>query len=433
MRATQLRPPSSIVNRTPVYYGWVVWLVAAVGMSATMPGQTANVSLFIDRWIADFGLENRTQISALYGIGTFIASLTLTFVGNRIDKHGTRFMGVVIVLLFAAALLYMSFVSNLAMLLVGFILIRGLGQGSLFIVSSTSVANWFQRMRGRVLAFALITFSLFQRWYIPTIQSLLEDIAWQRVWLILAVALLVIVVPAIALFMRETPERYGLLPDGDSSDEPDPTNENEPLAPLEINYTLREATRLPIFWVFVIGGMMTPAFVTGILFHQESLFGIAGYDPTTSAVWVSNGLVLASFSMLVTGFLVDRVRPSFARALELVALALLMVLSAFLDAGQWALYGWAILLGTVNGVGGVFNSAVYVNFFGRRHQGEIRGFISMLGVTGTAIGPFLLALSYDEFGTYTASLLIGAGIVLIPMIAALFMTKPRSKTQEPAA
>ncbi|MEO1440224.1 MAG: hypothetical protein AAFV33_07450, partial [Chloroflexota bacterium] len=50
----------SIVNRSPVYYGWIIWVVAMIGMTASMPGQTANVSLFIDQWIADFGLEDRS-------------------------------------------------------------------------------------------------------------------------------------------------------------------------------------------------------------------------------------------------------------------------------------------------------------------------------------------------------------------------------------
>jgi MFS family permease len=119
----------SIVNRTPVYYGWVIWLVAVVGLSASMPGQTANVSLFIDRWIADFGLTDRSTISALYGIGTFFASLTMVFIGNRLDRFGARTVGVAVALIFAAALVYMSFVNGLVMLAIGFFLIRMLGQG----------------------------------------------------------------------------------------------------------------------------------------------------------------------------------------------------------------------------------------------------------------------------------------------------------------
>lgn len=412
-----------------MYYGWVVWLAATLGIVATMPGQTASVSLFIDRWIADFGLENRSTISALYGVGTFFASLSLTFIGNRVDKHGTRFMSVAISLIFAAALIYMSFVSNLAMLLVGFMLIRALGQGSLFLIGSAAIANWFRRMRGRVMAFALIGFSLFQRWYIPFMQGLLEDMAWERAWLLLAAAMALLVMPLMALFLREKPEQFGVLPDGDPPEAPDGDNDNpnKPVRPLEDNYTLPEVMRLPIFWVLLAGGMMTPAFITGIIFHQESLFDLAGYSAATAAEVVGNGLLLASFSMLLTGFLVDRIRPTFVRAIELTALISLMLLSVFLDAGSWTLVPWAVLLGVVNGTGGVFNGAVYVNLFGRAHQGEIRGFVATSSVIGTSIGPFVLALSYDAFGNYATALYGGAAVVLIPLILGFFVNKPHAK------
>lgn len=432
MSATTADNTRSIVNRTPMFYGWVVWLVSTIAIVATMPGQTASVSLFIDRWIADFGLDNRSTISALYGVGTFLASLGLTFIGNRVDKHGTRTMSIVISVAFALALVYMALVSNLAMLLIGFMLIRGLGQGSLFLVGSTAIANWFRQMRGRVMAFALIGFSLFQRWYIPFVQGLLETFAWQRVFLLLAAAILLLVLPLLALFIRETPERFGLLPDGDRASDHTAETHNDasdaPAPPLEDNYTLREVTRLPIFWVFLVGGMMTPAFVTGVLFHQESLFDLAGYSAATAAEVVGNGLLLASFSMLLTGFLVDRVRPSFVRGIELSALIALLLLSAFLGAGNWALVLWAVMLGIVNGTGGVFNGAVYANLFGRGHQGEIRGFVTTAAVLGTSVGPFLLALSYDAFGNYAAALYGGAAFVVLPLILGFLVNKPRERT-----
>lgn len=418
--------PRSVVNRSPVFYGWVIWLVAAVGMSSSMPGQTASISLFIDRWITDFGLENRSTISALYGFGTFTASLALTFIGNRIDKHGTRFMGVVISVLFVIALIYMSFVNNLVMLFVGFVLIRGLGQGSIFLVSTTAVNNWFLRWRGRVMAFGLLGYNLFQRWYIPAVQGTLESTPWEGVWLILAAGIGLVTLPLMGILMRQTPELFGERPDGDSrkpKTEID-VDENEP-EPKEASYTLREAMRLPLFWVFLLGGLLSPAFITGVVFHQESLFGLANYDAATAANTIANGLLLGGVSMLVTGFLVDRVPPAYVRAMELSALGSLLVLSAWLGLGQAALYAWVVLFGIVNGTGGVFNGAVYANIFGRSHQGEIRGFVSTTGVTATAAGPFLLALSYDAFGDYSIALYAGAALAFVAMIGGLVADGPR--------
>jgi len=418
-------PKRGLVGRVPVFYGWVIWLVAAVGMSSSMPGQTASISLFIDRWIADFGLDNRSTISALYGAGTFTASLALTLVGNRIDRHGTRFMGVVISFLFVGALVYMSFVRNPVMLFFGFVLIRGLGQGSIFLISTTSIANWFRHWRGRVIAFGLITFSLFQRAYIPFVQGVLEQTSWERVWLYLAAGIGLITLPLMLLFMRQTPEMYGQLPDGNLPRPPAPVDD-EPEEP-EHSYRLREAMRLPLFWVFLLGGLLSPAFITGVVFHQESLFGLAGYDAATAANTIANGLLLGGVSLLVTGFLVDRIPPAYVRAIELSALAGLLLLSGSLSAGPLAIYVWIGLLGVVNGTGGVFNGAVYANLFGRAHQGEIRGFVSTMSVTATAVGPFALALSYDAFGDYNLSLYLGALLAVLALIGGLVADGPRRK------
>ncbi|MEL7436261.1 MAG: hypothetical protein AAFN11_20135, partial [Chloroflexota bacterium] len=56
---------------------------------------------------------------------------------------------------------------------------------------------------------------------------------------------------------------------------------------------------------------------------------------------------------------------------------------------------YALTFGIMMGGGGVFDGAVWVNLFGRAHQGAIRGFVSTALVTGTAIGPILFGLSFD--------------------------------------
>jgi MFS family permease len=414
----------SIVNRTPVYYGWVIWLVAVVGLSASMPGQTANVSLFIDRWIADFGLTDRSTISALYGIGTFFASLTMVFIGNRLDRFGARTVGVAVALIFAAALVYMSFVNGLVMLAIGFFLIRMLGQGALSLINTTAVANWFQRLRGRVMALTLIGFGLFQRVYIPFIQELLERMAWQQVWLILAALMAFIVAPVIWVFMREKPEQFGVLPDGDGRGTASTT---QVIKPEEYSFRLREAMRTPIFWVFLVGGIMNPMFLTGLIFHQESVFAAIGYDTATAAATVANAIAISAFVTLPIGWLLDTIPPGWVRAMELAALAGVMILSNFLATG-WMLAAWAVLLGMAMGTGGVFGGTVWANLFGREYLGEIRGFITTVQVTATALGPILLAASFDITGSYATALYTAAVVALVPMLISPLVQPPRKQT-----
>jgi MFS transporter, OFA family, oxalate/formate antiporter len=416
----------AFVQRSPFYYGWFVWLMGTLALSASMPGQTASISLFIDRWIADFGLDDRSTISALYGIGTFIASLSLTFIGNRMDRYGARVVGVVAALVFAVALVYMSFVNGLVMLAIGFFLIRLLGQGALSLISITVVAKWFQRLRGRVVALALIGFGVFQRLYLPFVQGLLERFAWQQVWLMLAAVIALVVAPLIYVFMRETPERFGLLPDGD--EQPVQT-EGQPTLPRDDDsYTLREAMRTVVFWVFLVGGMMAPAFITAITFHQESIFTEVGFDSVAATAAVANALLISAFVTLPIGWLLDNIRPGLVRTFELAALIGVLLLTNVI-ANSTSLLLWSVLFGTVMGIQGVFNGTVWANLFGRQHLGEIKGFVTTTGVIGTAVGPIILASSFDLTGGYTTALYISAAITALPMLVAPFMTNPRKQAQ----
>ncbi|HSH28048.1 MAG TPA: MFS transporter [Wenzhouxiangella sp.] len=166
MSQTKSVQRSRFVERSPIFYGWIIWAVATLGVSATSPGQSFSVSLFIDHYIADFGLS-RTTVSGLYGVGTFVAALSLTWVGRQIDRHGNRWAGTIIATLFALALLACSLITGPLPILISFIAIRGLGQGSLGLNSTTAIAQWFQARRGLVMGISLVCFALFQRLYLP--------------------------------------------------------------------------------------------------------------------------------------------------------------------------------------------------------------------------------------------------------------------------
>ena len=123
--ATRIPVHSRLVAASPIYYGWVVWIVALIGAIGSSPGQSFSVSLFMDFFIEDFGLD-RTTVSGLYGAGTFIASRGLTWVGRQIDRFGNRRVGAVIAGLLALVLLLCATISGPIMLLFAFIGLRGL-------------------------------------------------------------------------------------------------------------------------------------------------------------------------------------------------------------------------------------------------------------------------------------------------------------------
>jgi sugar phosphate permease len=417
---------SSIVRRSPVFYGWVVWLVATIGVIGTAPGQSFTISLFVDKFIVEFGLD-RTTVSGLYGLGTFIAGLSLTWVGRQIDQVGNRRAAVVICVLFMLALFGMSLITGPLGLLVGFMLIRGLGQGSLGLANSTAIAQWFRSRRGQMMSLTVVAFALFQVIYVPWLQALLEVHDWRQVWLMLGGGVGVLVLPVIWLLMRDRPEDFGLRPDGKRLSAAQAEAEDAALL-LEDNWTLSEAFRTAIFRVFSLARVLVPAWGTGLVFHQVSIFQGMGHDASIAAQTFSLFAVCAAGMSLLFGQLVDRMRPGVVLALELAALIVALVM-AMMMTESWMLWIYALALGMAVGSGAVFDGAVWVNLFGRQNQGAIRGFVATVLVGGTALGPVLFGLSYDHLGSYDAAFWLGIILCAILGVFSLLVKSPQHRSQ----
>ena len=413
---------SWLVAASPVYYGWIVWLVALIGTICSSPGQSFSVSLFMDFFIEDFGLD-RTAVSSLYGAGTFVASLGLTWVGRQIDARGNRRVGAGIGALFTLVLALCSLINGPFMLFFAFAGMRGLGQGALTLASSTAVANWFRQRRGRMMSLLALAFVLFQGIYVNLLRILLEVMDWRQVYVLLGVGVAALVIPSFALLMRDRPEQYGLMPDSAAGS----AGESDDQAPdIEDNWTLKEAMRTPILWVFIAARILPSAWGTGLILHQVSIFAVLDHSAQVATETFAMMSLFAAGSALLAGYLIDRIKPSYVAALQMLALLSASGLAMIMRETP-LLIAYAFAFGLGMGIGYVFEGAVWPNLFGRRFQGEIRGFVYTSSVIGSALGPALFGLSYDVSGGYEAVLWLGAGLCLLVLAAALLTPPPRRR------
>jgi MFS family permease len=418
MQHTHELQHSRVVEHTPFFYGWVVWAVATINLMASAPGNAFSISLFIDPFIAEFNLD-RTTASGLFGLATFLGGFGLTWIGRQIDYRGARVVGVGVSICFALTLLAFSVIINPLALFFCLIAARGLGQGGMSLLSATAVAQWFRRRRAFVMSLALVGFALFQSQYVPGLERLIANVGWRQAWLIMGVIVAVVTVPIMFFFMRNHPEDFGLVPDGyydraakdfDSED----------------NWTLREAMRTVIFWIFIFGRFISPAWGAALVLHQASLFATLGYDRQMAAQTFGLTALTTAVVTLFSGWLITRIRPGQAMAIQLSALIVTLGL-AMIMTERWLVVVYALCYGIASGNGGVFDSTVWANLFGRRHIGQIRGFAFSILVIGTAVGPVLFGLSYDKLGGYHPVLWLGIVLSLIPLILTFFVNKPRRR------
>ncbi len=412
------------VERSSVYYGWVIWAVATLGFIATSPGQAFSISLFNNQFITEFGLS-RTAVSTLFGVGTFVGALSLTWVGRKIDLHGNRKVGVVIGIAFTVVLILMSvFITGPFTLLIAFVAIRFLGQGALGLTSTTAISQWWRRKRAWTMSLALVMFALFQYKYPTVVQSLIESYGWRSTWILLGLFVGVTIIPAWWILMRDRPEDHGLLPDGAVMTDIDETTGPD----IEDHWTLKEVMRSSVFWLFIGGRMVSTSWGSGLIFHQVSIFASHNHSTATVASYYGLMSLVNAGATLLISQANNRLRPGWLMSIQLTGLVASLVLATTLQT-QPLVTALALAFGVVCGLGATFDATVWADLFGRQHIGAIRGFVTTALIIGSAVGPVIFGFCYDQLGSYNAVLWIGAGLAIFPLVGCLFANKPRRKVE----
>lgn len=409
--ATPSLQRSRVVEQSPVYYGWVILFAGTLGLAMTTPGQTVGVSVFLDKIIADLGLS-RGQVSLTYTLGTLTASFVLPFVGRFIDRRGPRLAVIIISVLFALACVWMGFVRGIVTLFFGFLLIRGLGQGSLSLVSLYVVNVWFVRRRGLAVGITGLGFAIATAFFPLLIETLITQFGWRTAYMLLGLLVGLTILPLGSLLFRGHPERFGLRPDSGLAD-----NKADVA---EANLSLAEARRTATFWLFTAGNVCVAALSTGLIFHHYSIMAEGGLDRLSAAtVFLALGFIVAGANF-TTGVLVDRVPPRFLLSVAMGGMAAALLMATHVT-GRPTILVYGALLGLTQGMNGALSASVFAYYFGRMHLGSIKGFATTLSVAGTAFGPFLFALGFERAGNYAPVLLLSAAVPVIIGIGAVFL------------
>ena len=411
---------SRLVSRSRLYYGWWVVLAGTLGAMMTFPGQTAGVSVFLDPIIADLGLT-RSGVSALYLGGTLIGSLTLPFSGRFIDRRGPRTAVVAFTTAFALACVWMGLTTGAVMLLVGFTLVRALGQGALSLVSAHVIAIWFVRRRGIAIGLLGVGTAIASAVFPVALEALIDSVGWRASYAALGLLVAVTILPVGALVFRDRPERYGLEPDGFA---PAASAAGDDDAQ-EVDYTLAQARRTITFWLYVAGLTFASAFGTGLVFHHFSILaegGIGRSDAALAFVWFG---VASAAGNLGTGALLRTVAPRFLLSAMLLALAAGLLMAGFVP-GPEVIVAYGLLLGVRNGMFGSLDNNVFAYYFGRRHHGSVKGFATTALVVGSAVGPLIMATGYDLLGSYTLTMVACAVPPLLLGLIAPFLRLRRA-------
>lgn len=378
---------------------------------ASGPGQSYGFSVFIDPLIEDTGFT-RTEISALYAVGTGLSALMVFLVGRLADKYGARVM-----LLFAAtglglACFGMAFAVGPIAFFFAFAALRALGQGSMPVNGTLLVAQWFVRYRGRAMAIMGIGGALSNAAF-PTIsQQLINMFSWRETYMILGVFVWVLILPLAIFVVRNRPEDRGEHPDG-ADDMPE--SERRAAAAGTPPGTAN-ALKTLFFWVVAMSIGVPSMVGTAYVFHQISILTDFGLSASMAAGLFVPFALTATGASFLGGYLVDRFNPirvytANASLFVIAAIVLVFVSNPVLG------FIYAGLMGLFQGIQMIIMNTTWAYFYGRIGLGKVQGAGQMTNIAYSAIGPLPLAALHGFFGDFRPAILILASLMIVSAIA----------------
>jgi MFS family permease len=409
-------------SRFRFYYGWVVLVVGSVGVLASVPGQTAGVSVFTDNLTEATGLS-RLELSIAYLIGTGTSGFLLPRGGRAIDRYGSRRVAVFAVFGLALTLVGLSTVGpmstavGMAVMSLGFGCLRFTGQGLLTLTSRTMISQWFERRRGIVTSSSNAVMSFAFASSPALLLALIEVDGFRTAWRIMAVFLVLLVGSIVVVFFRDSPESSGLIIDGGRSAET-----AAGVAPARIG-TDQDRTRGDAivdlrFWAVTIPVVAMASTSTALTFHIldfGSELGIA--DDRIVRIFLPIAFVSVPVTLL-GGWLVDTVPPILVAAVMSIGQVVMYLAVSMLDrpvAAAIAIVAWGISQGCY----APLTSAALPRLFGRRHLGSIAGLQMSAMVVGSAIGPAYFALIESVSGSYRPALWSSIALPATGLVVAL--------------
>jgi MFS family permease len=404
-----------------IYYGWIIVIVSAIALFFSSPGQTYSISVFNSYYETQLGYS-KTLLSTGYSIATTIGGLLIIFVGRAIDKHGQRRMFIIVSIGLALTTLFSSFVLNIWMIYISFFFLRFLGQGSMTLIPSSLVPQWFDKKRA--FALSVVTFgSFFAAFLVPAFNLwMINTLNWQNAWRIWGLLLLVVFVPIAFFLVVNRPE------DADINMENEDTNISKEDAVIALNkesWTLKEAIKTKDFWFIGFASIISPMFTTGLVFHFFSIMDLKNITHETSA-WI---IGFMAFPMLLMPFaaklFIDKTKPRYVFFITQIMILFSMLLLMLWVKNATTAIIFILFYGLSVAIQSVTVNTIYPYYYGRKYLGSIRGATTVFMVIGSALGPVQFGVSYDQFGTFSYAIISMMIMSAIASVLSLLIHKPK--------
>ncbi len=381
-------------KRGKIFYGW--WIVfGSVLITASMvPSAMSMANKFLIPVTTEMGISRSAfslSNAILQSIGIFLSP----FVTKKLAKGNLKRIQLVSIIVYT--LVYSTFgwaQRPIHLYITAFIL--GIAYLSATLIPvSIMITNWFDKSRGLAMSIALAGIGVGGFVFSPLITNWIGAYGWRQAYLIYAIVMLVVAVPANLFIFKKSPEEKGLKAFGSEEEKGQAKGS---IKSFDLDIETVESFKKPFFIMLALGMILNGLINTGALGQfPPALEELKG--PAFAAIIISLYSLMGIPGKLTLGWVNDKF--GIVKALLFGSISFALCFAMMLFGGNTIfLYLMAFFFGFGNAIGSVIPPLITAAIYGPGKYGEVYGYVHSASQIGLALGSLLVAGIFDLTGSY---------------------------------
>ncbi len=381
---------------------WWIVVGSILGlMVGNGPVMQFTFGVFLKPISQDLGWDRGT-ISLALNAGLIVTGVFTPFVGRLMDRYGIKLIALPAIICFSGAIAAAGLTRSSATYFILIYAVMGLfAAGQTPLPYSKAISSWFDRQRGLALGVAISGVGLGAA-VVPKITgALISHVGWRGAYFGLGLLTLVIALPSVAFLIRE--RRV-------------PCSQQQGPRPAAVKgLSGGEALKDRNFWTLAVAFVCVALAANGAIAHVVPMLTDRGLPPAIATTALATAGVALIAGRLLSGYLLDKFFAPYIAAIFFLAplLGILILLKA--STSFTGALG-TVLLGVGLGAEVDLIAFLLTRYLGNRSFGEIYGYLFALFMLGSGLGPMVMGVCFDIFGSYSLALSCFAVALLVAIV-----------------
>jgi MFS family permease len=408
-----------------IFFGWYV-LAAAFVILFFNAGAAFTMGVLFKPMINEFGWSRGTLSSASF-MNLSVYALALIVAGRAYDRYGPKRVILISTILLSAGFMGIFFITAHWQLLVLYGIVAAAGMGGTTVpLFAAILSRWFSKFRGIAISLALSGVGIGQFVIVPLMTKLLLLEGWRMSFFLMGLTMLIVNIPLTLLIVKGNPEDLGLLPLGESGNQPDGTDAaaESGISKFADDLTLFEAMKTRSFWFFTLVMVICGGgdyFVVTHLIPFVTDHGVTATIAGNMFAWFG---LLSLLGVVVAGPATDLIGAKIPIALTFLLRVALFVL-ILVDKSETAFYIFSLGFGFTLLITAPIATMISGKMYGFANIGLISGFITTLHHIGGGACSYIGGALFDKTGSYQSMFVIALIMAATAVLSCIFIKEKR--------